>query len=209
MLRLLALESVRHNAVVVGEDLGTMPPDFRDMLRETGVHGMRVLWFERDAAGGFVPPDHWDPSAAAMTTTHDLPTVAGWWRGTDIAARVAVDRLGPGVTEASALAERETDRASLWRRLVESGITGDPPPSDDTPGPVVDAALRFVARTPSPLSLIPLEDVLGQAEQPNLPGTVEGHPNWQRRAPGPAGELLDGEATARRVAVLAGERPRR
>ena len=81
LLRLLALESVRHNVVVIGEDLGTVPEGFHDMLEQSGVHGMRVLWFERDAQTGFVPPRGWGSTDVAMTSTHDLPTVAGWWKG--------------------------------------------------------------------------------------------------------------------------------
>ena len=96
LLRLLALESARHNAIVVGEDLGTVPAGFRETLDQDGVHGMRVLWFERGENNSFAAPQTWDAAALAMTTTHDLPTVAGWWSGTDIAARAECGRLGRG-----------------------------------------------------------------------------------------------------------------
>jgi 4-alpha-glucanotransferase len=207
LLRLMALESARHNAVVVGEDLGTVPAGFRETLEQDGVHGMRVLWFERDASNGFAPPHAWDASALAMTTTHDLPTVAGWWSGTDITARAETGRLGAGVTAQDAAAERETDRAALWQRLLAEGLVDGSSPPLDAPQQVVDAALTFVARTPSPLCLLPIEDLLGQLEQPNLPGTVDEHPNWRRRMPAPADNLLQGEATAARVAAVAAERP--
>ena len=85
LLRLLALESQRHAAIVVGEDLGTVPAGFREELEIAGLHGMRVLWFERNGHE-FSPPDAWDHYAVAMTSTHDLPTVAGWWHGSDIAS---------------------------------------------------------------------------------------------------------------------------
>ena len=89
MLRLIALESHRHRAVVIGEDLGTVQPEFRARLARAGIAGMDVLWFQRDGAS-FTPPTEWRRDAVAMTTTHDLPTVAGWWTGADIATRGAI-----------------------------------------------------------------------------------------------------------------------
>ncbi len=208
LLRLLALESARHNAVVIGEDLGTVPPGFRETLALAGVHGMRVLWFERDGQGGFATPRAWDRLAVAMTTTHDLPTVAGWWRGTDIAVRADLGRLGEGVRAESVAAERAAERPALWHSFVTEGVGEGEPPPPDAPDAVVDAALRFISRTPSPLCVAPVEDVLGQQEQPNLPGTIDGHPNWRRRTPGRVDMLLRGAAAARRIAALAEERPR-
>lgn len=208
LLRLLALESTRHNAVVVGEDLGTVPPGFREAAALAGMHGMRVMWFERDSHGGFSPPGAWDRMAVAMTSTHDLPTVAGWWKGTDIAVRAEHGCLGEGVRPESVIAERAAERPALWHGLVAAGVADGEPPSADAPGAVVDGALRFISRTPSPLCLVPLEDMLGEPEQPNLPGTIDQHPNWRRRTPGQADTLLGGEAAVRRVAALAADRPR-
>jgi 4-alpha-glucanotransferase len=207
LLRLLALESARHNAIVVGEDLGTVPAGFRETLNQGGVHGMRVLWFERDASNAFLPPDAWDAEALAMTTTHDLPTVAGWWEGRDIAIRAECGRLGVGVTEQDTANERQADRAVLWQRFTTEGVADGAAPPLDAPKLVVDAAVNFVARTRSPLCLLPVEDLLGQTEQPNLPGTVDEHPNWRRRMPAAADTLLQGEAAAARLTALAAERP--
>ncbi len=207
VLRLLALESQRHQAVVIGEDLGTVPEGFHEILETSGLHGMRVLWFERTERG-FAAPDAWDHSAVAMTSTHDLPTVAGWWHGTDISTRANCDRLGVGVQEADVANEREGDRRSLWRALVDAEVTEEPPPSPETTQPVVDAAVRFVADTEAPLFLLPVEDVLGLEEQPNLPGTINEHPNWRRRLMPEAHALLDQPRAATRVATLAKKRPR-
>ena len=108
LLRLIALESWRHRAIVVGEDLGTVPPGFSERLQEQGLLGIRVLWFERAEDGeGFKPPGEWSNGVTATTTTHDLPTVNGWWRGEDIEWRSkigqtmarddgALVRTGPG-----------------------------------------------------------------------------------------------------------------
>jgi 4-alpha-glucanotransferase len=207
VLRLLALESQRHQAVVIGEDLGTVPEGFRETLETAGLHGMRVLWFERTERG-FISPEAWDQSAVAMTSTHDLPTVAGWWHGTDITTRAKCGRLGVGVQESDVANEREADRRSLWRAFVDAGVAEEPPPSPETTPPVVDAAVSFVGNTGSPLFLLPVEDVLGLEEQPNLPGTVDEHPNWRRRLVPKAHALLDEPLAAQRVATLAKKRPR-
>jgi 4-alpha-glucanotransferase len=208
LLRLLALESVRHNVVVIGEDLGTVPEGFHDMLEQSGVHGMRVLWFERDAQTGFVPPRGWGSTDVAMTSTHDLPTVAGWWKGSDIDVRHEHGRLGEGVDPETVRKEREQDRPRLWNAFVREHVGEGPVPEPDETDRVVDAAVRFIAKTEVPLSLIPLEDLLGQEEQPNLPGTVTEHPNWRRRLPMSADSVLEAEAVARRIGYVATERPR-
>lgn len=207
LLRLLALESQRNQSIVVAEDLGTVPEGFREALDAAGLHGMRVLWFERSARG-FASPADWDHSAVAMTSTHDLPTVAGWWRGSDITTRAACGRLGAGVQEADVAAERGADRGLLWRAFTDAGVAQGPPPSPDEPQPVVDAALAFVAATDAPLFVPPIEDVLGLEEQPNLPGTTDEHPNWRRRLKLPAQALLDEPRAKSRIAALGGKRPR-
>jgi 4-alpha-glucanotransferase len=201
LLRLMALESVRHNVVVIGENLGTLPEGFHDTLTQSGIHGMRVLWFERDEQTGFSPSHGWGGSDVAMTSTHDLPTVAGWWTGRDIDIRQGVD---PDVERQ----EREQDRPKLWDAFARDHVAEGPIPDPEETGPVVDAAVRFIAKTELPLSLIPLEDLLGQVEQPNLPGTTTEHPNWRRRLAGTADTLLNDEAVARRIEFVVAERPR-
>jgi len=208
MLRLLALESQRHGAIVVGEDLGTVPHGFRERMEDHGVYGMRVLWFERDGHG-FLAPEHWDQNAMAMTSTHDLPTAASWWLGADIALRARYGVLGAHQKQEALDAEREHERATLWGTFHAAGVAEGAVPPRETPEPFVDAAIRFVARTASPLALLPLEDVLGSREQPNLPGTTDQHPNWRQRCPRAADTLLDDPAAARRLADVAAERPRR
>ncbi len=197
LLRLLALESFRHQAIVVGEDLGTVPPGFRERSAAAGMLGMRVLWFERTGAA-FTRAHQWDADALALTTTHDLPTVSGWWRGRDIDWR---EKTGGDTPRANIeRAERAADRPLLWRALTESGAaTGDPPP-DDQPERVIDGALSFIAATPSALAIAPVEDLLGLSEQPNLPGTIDQHPNWRRRLP--PGDPLGRPDAVRRMAIL-------
>lgn len=180
LLGLIALESWRHRAVIIGEDMGTVPDGFRQQLEPAGVLGMRVLWFERDW-GLFVEPARWPRAAVALTTTHDLPTVAGWWCGRDIDWRARLNLYGEGQDEAWDRRTRADDRDKLWAAFVHAGVASGPMPALDRPEAVVDAACAFVAATPAPLALIPLEDLLGAIEQPNVPGTTDEHPNWRRR----------------------------
>jgi 4-alpha-glucanotransferase len=198
LLRLVALESHRHGAIVIGEDLGTVPPAFRRRCRAAGIAGMDVLWFQRDGRR-FLAPREWRADAVAMTTTHDLPTVAGWWRGADLELRRSLGGLGED--EAS---QRDADRTTLWRAFEGAGVAASPLPLDAEP--VVDAAVGFVAEAADALALLPLEDLLGLADQPNLPGTIDEHPNWRRRYAMPAADLLTVAAARRRLALIAEHR---
>jgi 4-alpha-glucanotransferase len=202
LMRILALESHRHRAVVIAEDLGTVEPAFRKRLAKAGIAGMDVLWFMRKGRS-FLAPDRWRRDAVAMTTTHDLPTVAGWWQGADIATRHA---LGLVADEKHETQERAHDRFALWRALRKAGETSSEEPRPDESAPAVDAAIGFTARSPAPLALIPIEDILGRTEQPNLPGTVDEHPNWRRRLDQPAAEVLETPDAKRRLAILRGRR---
>jgi 4-alpha-glucanotransferase len=195
LLRLIALESQRHRAIVLAEDLGTVPDGFQDRLREAGLCGMRVLWFERDLQGDFIPPAHWTHRAAAMTSTHDLPTVAGWWAGRDIDWNL---RLGNVADEHAARAERAGERTRIWAALCRSGAADGPPPAPGEGARAADAACAHVGGSACELVVLPIEDALALVEQPNLPGTLHEHPNWQRRLPE---TLFDGHAT-RRLALL-------
>ena len=181
--RILALESLRARAIVVGEDLGTVPAGFRQSMRERGFMGIRVLWFERTRNGGFVPPDRYDRLAAAMTSTHDLPTIAGWWSERDIDWSRELGRSDPDESETNERARRDKERRLFVRACRRAGIV-------DTSDPV-GAALAFVASANSDLALFPAEDLLGLVEQPNLPGTIDEHPNWRRRLPVAAEALFD------------------
>jgi 4-alpha-glucanotransferase len=187
LFRLLALESWRQRAIVIGEDLGVVPEGFRDRLAQRGVLGVDVLLFTRDESGDFLAPERWRRTAMATTTTHDLPTLAGWRAARDLHWRA---RLGGSTVRADEIAARTHDVERLQARVAAScGGRGDD----------IEDWMRFVSRAPSPLALLPLEDALGVEEQPNLPGTTAGHPNWQRRLPDP----LPQDPLARRLRAFA------
>jgi len=165
LLNLLVLESWRHHCVVIGEDLGVVPAGIRQQLAARGVLGIDVLPFTRDATG-FLPAERWRRDAVAMPSTHDLPPLGGWLRGRDLRWRV---RLGEIEDLPAALAQRGVDAAALADMIHGGNVEED--------------ALDLLAKTPSRLALLPLEDALGLRTQVNLPGTVGGHPNWRRRSP--------------------------
>jgi 4-alpha-glucanotransferase len=191
LMRLVVLESHRHRAVILGEDLGTLPHGFSEKLDTAGIAGLRVMWFERDAHR-FNPPATWTRTAVAMTTTHDLPTVAGWWEGRDISWRDNLKMSGDGPDI------RATDRAALWRAFQASG----PRPPDPDGAAATYAAAAHLGRAACTLALLPIEDALSLPEQPNLPGTTDEHPNWRRRLPGTASEIFAREDVTARLTAL-------
>jgi 4-alpha-glucanotransferase len=177
MLGLLTLESWLNRAVVIAEDLGTVPDGFREELARRRIHGMAVLWFEQNRRGAFTSPARWNRNAAALSSTHDLPTLAGWWSGRDI---VWQKKREPKSDLRALRGAREQDRINLWKALRRAHCAKGA--KTKHAGKFADAATRFLAKTPCPIVLMPLEDFIGEKEQPNLPGTINEHPNWRRRA---------------------------
>jgi 4-alpha-glucanotransferase len=198
LIRLVTLEAHRAGALVIAEDLGTAPHGFTPAVTARRMLGMRVLWFERAEDHGFIGPQDYEPLSAAMSGTHDTVTVAGWWKGRDLDWAEELGRLPPAMTRAEAEAIRDWDRGLLWSTLDHTAER----PAPDNPAPVVDAALAHIAATPAVLALASLEDLLGEEEQVNLPGTVAVHPNWQRRTPAPLRELLKEPQIAARCAMI-------
>ncbi|AZD48276.1 4-alpha-glucanotransferase [Pseudomonas chlororaphis] len=200
LLRLLTLESHRHQAIVLGEDLGTVPDGLREKLSARAMLGMRVLLFEQEHGTHFRPILDWPDNALATTSTHDLPTLNGWWQGRDIdwSARLGlVDASGETHWREHRQREREGLRHALSRD--PQNFREDTHEADQ----VVDASVRFLGHTRAPLVLLPLEDALGIDEQANLPGTLDSHPNWRRRLAGSSAALLDDPDAARRLELLA------
>lgn len=216
LLALTTLEAWRHRALVIGENLGTVPEGFNQALSERGILGMNVLWFMRqtpdtapretadalpEAPAAFAAPGAWPAESAAMTTTHDLPTARGWWTGRDIDWRIGLGLLGPDDTEEALRRDRETDR-----KLLSQAIGCETRAQD--PEPPLTELLRFVSSTPCPLLLVPMEDLTGALDQPNLPGTIDTHPNWRQRLPLDNHACFADAASRLRLDALRGDRRR-
>lgn len=204
LMGLIALESIRNNCIVIAEDLGTVPNGFRQKIAATGIYGMRVLWFERDSKGNFVPPEKWETNAVALSTTHDLPTVAGWWCGNDIAWRKRLSGKAQGWQRQENA--RFAEKKKLWTALKRDRCVSGGMPRPRQSSRVVTDALKYLARTRSSLVLVPVEDLIGEREQPNLPGTIDEHPNWRRRHPRRA--VFSNRQAQFRAAILTAYRAR-
>ena len=210
LIGILALESRRHRCVVIGEDLGTVPEGFRPAMNGAGVLSCAVLYFERGDDGGFRAPDAYPEHALVSISTHDLPTLAGYWKAHDVDWRERLDLLPDPDAAAKARGERLDERRRLLRALAAAGLLPpgvDPeaPPEEPTPELMI-AVHRFLARTPGALMMVQLEDALGEIEQPNLPGTTDQHPNWQRRLPIPLERLADDPMIRRLAEAVGAER---
>jgi 4-alpha-glucanotransferase len=212
LLRLTALESHRQGCAVIGEDLGTVPTGFRETMRSADMLSYRVLVFERRHDGDFVSPAEYPPIAAASAATHDIATLKGFWLGRDLAWRRRL-HLYPdtGAAEAAAM-ERSRDCHLLLGALVREGLlaperlgqflpeTGEPVYSTE----LGCAILTYLARSRARLMLVQIEDVVGESEQANLPGTTESHPNWRRRMSRVLEEIVTG-ADLQQVAAVTRE----
>lgn len=197
LLHLVALESWRHQALVIGEDLGTVSAALRDSLTDKHLLGMRVLQFEH-AGGRFISPQHWPGSALATTTTHDLPSMLGWLNGRDIEWREQVGQRDAEQTRQDR-EQRSAEKGALQEALTEAGELSQATGNDQQQ---LNAAIGYIGKTPAPLVLLPLEDALASIEQPNLPGPGNEHPNWRRRWSRPAEELLQEPDAAERLMRL-------
>jgi 4-alpha-glucanotransferase len=168
LLAATALESVAHRCVVIGEDLGTVPEGFRGQIADWGIWSYQVMMFERDDQGKFRGIDHYTPNALVTFNTHDLSTYAGWRSLSDLALKRSLG-IDPGESDDA----RWRALAMLTDVLRHHGIDRHD----------LNAVVGFLARTKSRLLAISLEDLLGVIDQPNIPGTVNEHPNWRQRLP--------------------------
>jgi len=186
LLGVLALEAQRAGALVVGEDLGTVPPEVAPTLARWGMLTSKVLYFERGDEGRFVPTRHYPRTALATANTHDLAPLAGWWLGRDLALRREVGLLRDDDELRDCLRERDRDRAELLALLVDEGIL-DPASVAAGPDGVGEADVRaavhaLLRRAPSWLVGISLDDLVGETEPVNVPGVgPDAFPSWTRR----------------------------
>ncbi len=213
LLGLLMLESERNRCLVIGEDLGTVPDEVREALGRAGVLSYRLLYFERQAGGEFKPPRDYPVQSIVAASTHDLPTLVGWWEGRDIALRTQLGLFPSDTLRESQIVGRAQDRARLLLALEREGVLPEGIPPDPVSVPAMSPALaagihRYLAATPSKVMVVQLEDLLGAADQANLPGTTDQHPNWRRKLPLEIERFPDDERFSSLTHALAQARPR-
>ncbi|MCK1680419.1 4-alpha-glucanotransferase [Bradyrhizobium sp. 147] len=168
LLAAVACESAAHKCIVIGEDLGTVPEGFREMMQDFGIWSYLVMMFERDDTGHFRNVDHYRPNALVTLNTHDLSTYAGWRSFGDLRMKRSLG-IDPGENDQA----RWDALGRLDEILRQNGINAND----------LYSVLAFLSRTPSRLLAVSLEDLLGVIDQPNIPGTIDEHPNWRQRLP--------------------------
>ena len=169
LLAVIAVESQKHRCIVIGEDLGTVPEGFRERLADRGIWSYRVMIFERNHDGSFMAPEHYAADALVTFSTHDLPTYAGWASGHDLEVKRALG-LDPG----------ETDEQRHWALGAFQAAARRGASEVD-----FNDAVAFLSRTPSRILAVAMEDLQQVRDQPNVPGTIDEHPNWRRKLPLP------------------------
>lgn len=184
-VRILALESVRNRVVIVGEDLGTVEPEVRETLARAGVLSYRLFYFEKDSRGEFHRYDEYPRQALVSSTTHDLPTLAGFWVSADIEARHAAGVLD----EAAYRSQRESREREKQKildlvfslNLLPAHLPRSAAAYPDLSGDIHNAIVGFLALTPSQILAINQEDLTKELSQQNLPGTTWQYQNWGRK----------------------------
>ncbi len=177
MMAIVALESRARRCLVVGEDLGTVPGEVRAAMEQHGVLSYRVLLFERDQDGAFRPPQAYPHLGLVTPSTHDLPTLAAYWRGDDLELRAALGLYADASVPAEELAERAAARTALAGALAAAGLPG----AERDEAGVIDGAQLLAAQSTAAVLMLQAEDWLRETRPVNIPGTDQGYPNWRRK----------------------------
>ena len=177
LLAIVARESVRAHCMVIGEDLGTVPAGFRDKMAANKILSYRILLFERDESGAFLPPEAYPELALATPGTHDLPPLAGWLEGDDIGLQERLGLINAEEARATRVA-REGGVAQLRAALCARGDVRELEPDTEA---IVIGAYRYLARSPARIVMLQIEDALGEHSPVNIPGTNLQYPNWRRK----------------------------
>lgn len=191
MLAVVAQQSLGARCLVIGEDLGTIPEGVCETLNQWGIWSYRVALFERVDGAGFRRPEHFTEKAIVTFNTHDLPTFSGWKSSHDLKVKAEL-----GLEAGESEAERQEALNAMRATFAEQGL-----------GPEMNFpdVLRYLARTRSQLLAVAVDDVVGLIDQPNIPGTINEHPNWRRRLPVTIDELAGREMLRGVANVMAAE----
>ena len=194
LLAILALESVRQKVILIGEDLGTVPDEVREALSRFRILSYRLLYFEQDRDGRFRRPEEYPRDALVSATTHDLPTLAGFWVGRDIEARRDAGLLPDDASYHRMRQDRAAQKQKLLDLLLELKLlpewhTRNAGEVAELTGELHNAIVGFLASTPSKLMVLNQEDLLKQTEQQNLPGSTAEYPNWRHKMKAAVEEL--------------------
>ncbi|MDX9715074.1 MAG: 4-alpha-glucanotransferase [Dissulfurispiraceae bacterium] len=190
LFRIIALESMLNNTVVIAEDLGTIGENVWDTLQKYSALSYKLLYFQRDYPDpDFLLPEKYPEMAICSVTTHDLPTLFGFWAGKDINLRRRLGIIKDDQEMEGSFTERLRDKRLLIQKLAESGIETADIDTEITPR-LCTAVYEFLSKTPCLLLALNLDDILGTMEQQNMPGTIDEHPNWRQKTEQTLKEIL-------------------
>ncbi len=206
LLGVLALESQRQRCMVIGEDLGTVPPEITGQLQEAGIYSYKVLFFERDKDGCFHTPDSYLLQAMATLTTHDLATLRGFWLSEDLKLGQRLGLYPSEETFPSLLNDRRQDIQALLDQLIgsrcldaDAGMRAD----ELDWSPELNLALhRYIALSRSTLLGLQPEDWLEMSQPVNVPGTTDEYPNWRRKLSRKIEEIFADEQVAKLLTAV-------
>ncbi|HBV40297.1 MAG TPA: 4-alpha-glucanotransferase [Erwinia sp.] len=185
LMAILALESQRNECMVIGEDLGTVPVEIVSKLRKSGVYSWKVLYFEQEKPDRYRAPDKWPRQSMASATTHDLPTLRGFWNAVDLEMGEVLGLYPDKVVLQGLHKERARQKQALLEALHRYGCL--PKESGKKASlmkmtPQLNRGMhRFIADSDSALLGLQPEDLLDMDKPVNVPGTVDQYPNWRRK----------------------------
>lgn len=213
ILSIIALESRRARCVVIGEDLGTVPEGFTDIISKSGLLSYKVLYFERWWESGlFKRPEEYPSQSIATVSTHDVPTLAGWWASRDLTWRRNLDLYPNDELKSQEQADRIKDRHFLISALKDTGTLIANDINDETleiNQSILNIAVqKYIGLSPSHIQLIPIEDGLELIEQVNIPGTIDEHPNWRQKLPLTLNEIWEAPSILNIQSLMKEVRPK-
>lgn len=185
-LGIVALESVRNNCLVIGEDLGTVPDAVREGMARRGILSYKLFYFEKEWEGAFRAPGDYPADALVSVSTHDLPTLRGYWEGADLTLRRELNLFPSEEAYNNQVASRGRDRGLLLATLDREGLLPEGLSTDPASAPTMTEGLSaaihtYLSRTSCKVQMVQIEELLNQDEQANIPGTTDQHPNWRRK----------------------------
>ncbi|MFN3739097.1 MAG: 4-alpha-glucanotransferase [Thermodesulfovibrionales bacterium] len=204
LLRIIALESIRNKTIIIAEDLGTVGENVGESLKNYGMLSYRLFYFERNYPDpSFLGPSRYPELSLSAITTHDLPTIYGFWKGVDIEQRKELGKYPDERTYIMQMEERQRDRLLIIEALKREGILkGDYLIPEEMTEELCLAIYNYLARTPSKIVLVSLDDITGAINQQNMPGTVDTYPNWRQKTVIPLEEILQDKKFMRLAQIL-------
>ncbi|MGJ0193801.1 4-alpha-glucanotransferase [Pantoea sp. RRHST58] len=206
LLAILALESQRHRCMVIGEDLGTVPAAIVDKLRDAGVYSYKVLYFEQASKQAFRAPTQWPRQAMAVATTHDMPTLRGWWRSDDLRLGSRLGLYPDKDVLAGLYRDRQAARKALLQTLLRSGALPRRRRFEQGGARMTralsQAMLGYLADTQSALLGLQPEEWLDMTTPVNVPGTTDAYPNWRRKLSATLEEMFSDPAVDALLAAV-------